>query len=590
MTINRIAVLFFLLVCCGVSHAQTTQTLIDSSRFYKNKDYSRSIHFAGLALKQAQQKGETNKAGEAEFLLGIANYLKGNFNEALRFYIESEKSYTTADNKRGLTELYEDMCILYLKLKKYKVADEVIKKAIEYSTETRSTDKLATAINNRGLVFSDQGMSDSAIACFKQSYSLYVQIKDITGQAYSLDYLSSALADRGNYDDALKIILQSKKLREGLGDKTGETVCAENIGEVYLKMNKPAAAAQYFLEAIQRAHAIKFTDIEAYAYNMLAQAYEVQGKFADAYQAQKKYVAMNQQLQDEKRIKTIEELEAHYQTNKKQEQIKLLNEQSTIQKLQISKRNITISIIAIVFVLAMVIAYQQYSRYKTKQETRLHAEILNQQNIAARGIIDAEERERKRIAGELHDGVGQLFTTVKMNLEILVERYINKQPDANILAEKTIALVDESCTEVRSIAHQMMPNALIKSGLVTALRDFINKIPAEKLKISMETKGIERGLETTTETVLYRVIQESVNNVIKHAQATQLDILLLCDEKEITVSIEDNGKGFKMNDKTKFTGIGIKNMINRVEYLKGTVDISSAPGKGTLVAIYIPLT
>jgi signal transduction histidine kinase len=85
------------------------------------------------------------------------------------------------------------------------------------------------------------------------------------------------------------------------------------------------------------------------------------------------------------------------------------------------------------------------------------------------------------------------------------------------------------------------------------------------------------------------VIQESVNNVIKHAGATSLDILLLCDEREITVSIEDNGKGFNTADKNKFTGIGLKNMISRVEYLKGTVDISSSPGKGTLVAIFIPL-
>jgi signal transduction histidine kinase len=135
----------------------------------------------------------------------------------------------------------------------------------------------------------------------------------------------------------------------------------------------------------------------------------------------------------------------------------------------------------------------------------------------------------------------------------------------------------------------MMPNALIKSGLVSALRDFINKIPSEKLKISLETKGIDKGLESTTETVLYRVIQESVNNVIKHAEATALDILLLCDEKEITVSIEDNGKGFNTGDKGKFSGIGLKNMISRVEFLKGTVDISSSPGKGTLVAIFIPL-
>jgi two-component system NarL family sensor kinase len=278
------------------------------------------------------------------------------------------------------------------------------------------------------------------------------------------------------------------------------------------------------------------------------------------------------------------------ESNSKGQKIKLLHNQNTIQKLEISKRNTTIMIIGILFLTAMLLAYQVYSRYKFKQEARLQAEVIHQQSLASKGIIEAEERERQRIAGELHDGVGQLFSTVKMNLDVLMERFLVKQPDADLLAEKTLAMVVESCAEVRSIAHQMMPNALVKTGLVSAVRDFINKIPADKIKISVSAKGINDRLESSTETVLYRVIQESVNNVIKHANATALDIQINTEPGEITVAIEDDGEGFDSKDKSKMNGIGLKNMISRVEYLKGTVDISSSPGKGTLVAIYIPLT
>jgi two-component system NarL family sensor kinase len=296
----------------------------------------------------------------------------------------------------------------------------------------------------------------------------------------------------------------------------------------------------------------------------------------------------NQQLELGKKQSLLNEKQL--ESKARGQKITLLNNQNTIQQLEINKRNTTIMIIAAVFILVLIMGYQFYSRYKLKQEAVLQAVVIKQQDMATKGIIEAEERERKRIAGELHDGVGQLFTTVKMNMEILMERFLVKQPDADLLAERTMAMVDESCTEVRSIAHQMMPNALIKSGLVSALRDFINKIPSERLKVTMETKGLDNGLESTTETVLYRVIQESVNNVIKHAQATTLDILILGDDKEITVAIEDNGIGFNTDDKSKFAGIGLKNMISRVEYLKGTVDIASSPGKGTLVAIFIPVT
>ncbi len=427
----------------------------------------------------------------------------------------------------------------------------------------------------------------------------------------------------------------------------------QNIAFAYTKMGQYPKAAELFDASERSAVKYKnnvavFGEI----YNHRSMMDSAMGNYKSAFLQRVKYLQIRDSLLNEKLSKQVNELQTQYETEKKQKQIellarqntiqslnlqnknleiaknkadlhnenleveknklqvinkqnllnkkqlesefrgqkiKLLNRQNTIQQLQINKRNTTIAVIAALLVMVLLMGYQFYTRYRLKQEAILQDEVIKQQDMATKGIIEAEERERKRIAGELHDGVGQLFTTVKMNMEILMERFLMKQPDADILAEKTMAMVDESCVEVRSIAHQMMPNALIKSGLVSALRDFINKIPSEKIKISLETKGIDKGLETTVETVLYRVIQESVNNVIKHAQATELDILLLCDDKEITVSIEDNGKGFNTDDKSKFTGIGLKNMISRIEYLKGSVDISSSPGKGTLVAIFIPV-
>ncbi|MEO6149949.1 MAG: sensor histidine kinase, partial [Mucilaginibacter sp.] len=225
-----------------------------------------------------------------------------------------------------------------------------------------------------------------------------------------------------------------------------------------------------------------------------------------------------------------------------------------------------------------------------KQDARLQAEVIRQQDMAAKNIIEAEERERKRIASDLHDGVGQLFSAVKMNMDGLFSRVKFSSEKERALAEKTLALVDESCVEVRGIAHQMMPNVLLKLGLVSALKDFVSKLDANKLKVLVETVGLNERLDSDVEIVLYRVIQECVNNVIKHARATMLDIQLVNEDNEVSVTIEDNGRGFDTTDKAKFDGIGLKNITTRVEYLKGTIDISSAPGKGTLIAIHVPLS
>jgi signal transduction histidine kinase len=136
----------------------------------------------------------------------------------------------------------------------------------------------------------------------------------------------------------------------------------------------------------------------------------------------------------------------------------------------------------------------------------------------------------------------------------------------------------------------MMPNILLKSGLAKAIADFIDKIDQRVLKVQLHTEGLNDRIHENIEIVLYRVLQECVNNVIKHAGATHLDISLIHDQDGISVTIEDNGKGFLIDEITDQAGLGLKNMKARVEYLKGEIDFDSTPGTGTLVAIHIPTT
>src|SRR5690606_18741818 len=153
--------------------------------------------------------------------------------------------------------------------------------------------------------------------------------------------------------------------------------------------------------------------------------------------------------------------------------------------------------------------------------------------------------------------------------------------------EKTLALVDESCREVRSISHQMMPNTLAKSGIVADVRNFIEKIDSSILDIELQVEGFTDTLEGNEEIILYRVIQEAVNNVTKHSGATTLLIKLQKTKELITVLIKDNGKGFDTSQ--SFEGIGLKNIRTRIEYLKGSIDFTSSPNSGTAINSSIPI-
>lgn len=577
-------ILSFYITCC----AQSTHQLVDSAMANKNINYARSIFWADLAFKKSNSDNDKISAAQSAYLLGVGNYLSGNLDESLVWYFKSESLFKSVSDTSGLILLYSDMCVFYLKLKKFNSADTFISNAINLSRFKKDSNLLASAINNRGLLYLDEGKIDNAIQDFETSNMLYQKLNDKLGMAYALDYLSSAYSEKKLFTKAYTSLEQSKMMRIGLGDKMGEAIAINNIGELYLAQNLPEKALPFFLETVKKSHAINFADLEMNGYKMLSKAYQKIKNFRSAFDAQNNYLILNQKIQDEKRVKTIEELQTKYETDKKQQQIIVLNDQSKIQQLLIGKRNFTIFIIVGIFLFSIFSAWQYYLRNKIKQENNLKNEIAHQQNLAALGIIEAEERERKRIAGDLHDGLGQLISSVKMNTEILVERYLIKNADADNLSVKTISLIDESCREVRSIAHQMMPNVLVKLGLVFALRDLVNNINSDKLRTNIHISGIEERLDPHIETVLYRVIQESINNVIKHAFASVLDISLMCEKKEITVTIEDNGKGFDLDEKNEAIGIGLRNMANRIEFLKGTVDISSAKGKGTLIAIYIP--
>ena len=152
-----------------------------------------------------------------------------------------------------------------------------------------------------------------------------------------------------------------------------------------------------------------------------------------------------------------------------------------------------------------------------------------------------------------------------------------------------IQLVDESCREVRTVSHIMMPNALMKNNLSAAIHAFVEKLDKKSLQVHVYTEGLEQRLDSNTELVLYRVLQECVNNVIRHAGASTLDISVTRSAESIVATVEDNGRGFDITDKTKPEGMGLKNIRARVEYLKGTVDIDSIPGQGTVIAIHVPL-
>lgn len=229
-----------------------------------------------------------------------------------------------------------------------------------------------------------------------------------------------------------------------------------------------------------------------------------------------------------------------------------------------------------------------YSRQKVKQENQLQEEVIKEREKGLEAVITATEEERKRIAKDLHDGIGQQLSGLKLAWQKLSS---DLQPKASQEAERMDELgdiLDETCSEVRSISHQMMPKALSEMGLVPAIDDMLRKsIGPTEIQYRFEHFKAEGRFKESIEIGLYRICQELINNVIKHSGATELSVQLFRNKDHLVMVVEDNGKGFDMAKSAD--GIGLMNISGRLNSVHGDVNYEPSPGSGTVATIRVPV-
>ena len=204
-------------------------------------------------------------------------------------------------------------------------------------------------------------------------------------------------------------------------------------------------------------------------------------------------------------------------------------------------------------------------------------------------IIQTEEKERKRFAKDLHDGMGPLLSSVKMSVSSLAQ--MKHDEASREIVENTEIVINEAIKSLKEISDNLSPHVLNNFGLVRALNNFANKINITKtIRIKIDTELKDERFDNNVEVVLYRVICELINNTIKHAHAKKIDISLSKEGDFLLISYKDDGKGFdvsKVIDQPSTSGMGFSNIYSRINSLKGEINFASEQKKGTLVTIKV---
>jgi signal transduction histidine kinase len=243
----------------------------------------------------------------------------------------------------------------------------------------------------------------------------------------------------------------------------------------------------------------------------------------------------------------------------------------------------------------LIFVYLAYRTVKTEQKIAIQRQEIQKQIInelekdkkllTAEAMLKGQEEERSRIAKDLHDGLGGMLSGAKLSLNNMKEN-IFLSPENQQSFEQSIAMLDRTISELRKVAHNLMPDILVKFGLDEALKEFCCSIETSTgIDVIYQQLGEDRKLSPQAEITIYRIVQELVNNALKHADAKQIIVQLTKNHVKAGVTVEDDGNGFDVNDPLLKKGAGLINIMSRVDYFKGTLDINSQPGKGTSVNI-----
>lgn len=272
-----------------------------------------------------------------------------------------------------------------------------------------------------------------------------------------------------------------------------------------------------------------------------------------------------------------------YETEKKERE-NLLKEAELKNEKQLRKL-IVFAFVAGLLLLSLIF-YLLYNRRLYEQKAAAAQLMAEEKLLRLKEVVQAEEKERERIARELHDGVGHLLSSAKLNLSAIEE-----QDDENKAAlENSMKIIDEALDETRTISHNLMPSALTELGFIAAVQQLARKInQASKVKVALQTEPQNFELSETKSTALFRIVQEVVNNMLKHADAASINISASKSEQVLHLSITDDGVGFDVNMINSSNGIGWKNIFARADMIHAVVTVNSLPGKGTTVQLQIPL-
>lgn len=538
-----------------------------------------------------------------------------------------EKSELPAD-KKSLAATWYNLALNQFGKKGYDyVVDVLTNKAIPLVSELKDTLITAHYYSQLGLVFMSVGQFDKAEEQHFKALELLKNSKDegaihlhtyfnlVSNYCYKPDsksakiYLDKAAhilkpypnsthypnyyyqegmyyTTTTNATKALESLSKGKELAKKYGQMQILQMLEFRIYNNYLMQRDYTKAKDVLENIVEDGLLIREANNKKIVFQQLAIVNEALGDYKTAFQWQKEASVLSDSLQQANLLEKMNELEIVYTTTEKQMTIDKLNLEKIDAGIENRDKNFKITILAVTLALLLIISLLIYRNYNKQRKLNQQIQINHEQQLlqienerrfeASQSILQGEEQERHRIAQDLHDSMGGMLASIRMQLS----------KDLLPSTEKRHTIVqqlDQAIVEMRRISRNLMPETLKNLGLEIALRELCESMANKNLKIQFEAYNLSRDIPFETELAFYRITQECISNTLKHAHATMVIVQISQDDDRLNLTIEDDGRGFEKNKATY--GLGMKNIKNRVNLINGILEMATSHGEGTTINI-----
>lgn len=598
-------------------------------KMYENSPEAKALVHDGLAIMQ--NIDNLRVKGYGFTVAGVVYWVASSYDTATMYLEEAVKIYTQKNDDRGLSAVYNNLSLIAQNQSKYpealayatqsldlarkldnktmlasatftvgnihyflkdnEKALETYNEALQLFYANSITNNLHKLLLNIGSTYHNLTQLDSAKVYYKRAFDQASIVDDFKTIAITTTNLGNLAMDFNDFSRAVTYYNQAEKIyREKFTNDFDHSLLLHSLAKAYQQLGNPSLAENYAKQSLLLGEKIQDKQRSAAAHQLLSDIYEDQAKYQLALFHFKSGTALKDSIFNLEKSGQLAEIETKYETVLKDQQIsdQLLQISEGEKNLQKMIFALIISVVAIIAVLVIFLLVR--SRNKKAQKLLMQQKELEIKEVYINAALESQETERKRFAQDLHDGFGQLISALRLTISRINGK--EGQLDARMsMIEKSEEILQEMHREIRNIAFNLMPTTLIQYGLKEGIREFAQRInQTGKVNISIDVFGLEGRMSELQEVSMYRVIQEWVNNVIKYANPEKISIQIVRHEEELSLIIEDDGKGFNTQVLNHSKGNGWRNIQSRLKRINANWEIDSQEDRiGTTFMIDLPL-